>query len=189
MIKILLGNSRIGGEFFGKSLGKKLGRDPFYPNVAGKGVHALKRKEQHTVGHLFAHTLDFAQLLLRLLKGKVGPHGKRNLAACHLFCRVHKIFHPKSRAQRGKILGRHGRNGLHVRKGVFAVRKRLSVPFAKAPYYALYAGDVVILGNDEGAERLKRLLIDNMYAGGMFRRLFKPRIGGENFVDFFIVPA
>ena len=88
MIKILLGNSRIGGEFFGKSLGKKLGRDPFYPNVAGKGVHALKRKEQHTVGHLFAHTLDFAQLLLRLLKGKVGPHGKRNLAACHLFCRV-----------------------------------------------------------------------------------------------------
>ena len=25
----------------------------------------------------------------------------------------------------------------------------------KAPYYALYAGDVVILGNDEGAERLK----------------------------------
>ncbi len=126
-----------------REISGKSRRDPFYQTSLGK-ESMRSREKSSTQSATFAHTLDFAQLLLRLLKGKVGPHGKRNLAACHLFAASIRYF-TRNPARRGAKSSADMAATVCTSGRCIRRRKGFPYPSPKAPYYALYAGDVVIL--------------------------------------------
>ncbi len=88
------------GEFFGKSSGKSSAVTRFIQTSLGKESMRSREKSSTQSATFLPTPLILHSSSSASSKGKVGPHGKRNLAACHLFAASIRYF-TRNPARRG----------------------------------------------------------------------------------------
>ena len=176
--EILLRKPRKAPEDRGvEPVGKAQAYDPLYPHVYGESVQPRKAEQQGACRHLRTHAGNahehFRSLVIAF---GGGDFVKAESAACHFFGGVADVFCPKARAQIENRGFSRGGKAFGSGKSVFAyvgaadadalrraVADPLAVGFAKRGDYLFYPRDVVVLRNDERAQRLPAVLPQNVY--------------------------
>ena len=156
MENILLYDAGVGLGAVGQLAAEEGGHGPLYPDVGGEGLYAPRAEEQGAVGHLGAHALYLHECIPGLLQRHFGKGGEVDLPFRHLFGGIQYVFGPEAGPQTGerryRQAGQPFGRGEGVQPDAIRPLQRGAENGAEPLDNALDAGDVVVLGDNKGAE-------------------------------------
>lgn len=167
MKKILLCNALVSICTGGHAAGIEAVQHAPHPYIDRHAFNAAAAIEQRACGHLDANACDACEHGLRFVERERAERPEVDLAGDDAARSVDKIARAKAGAQRRERVRRERGDGFGRWEGVPAAAERPAEGGAHAFDNTGDAGDVIVLADDKGTQRLPGLLAQHTDAGGL----------------------
>ena len=180
MEQILLGYTLDSAHALGQAVGIPVGEDALDPDVLRESVQLVHTEKHGTIGDFGAHALYLHERRTGVVGGELRCLGKVEavLQARH---GVHDVLSPEPRPQETQRLG-------SLTDQLFR-RRVAAVVLAEAANYPLDAGNVVVLRNNERAERFPAVLPQYAYTARESAGFGQRLVLGEPALELAVVAA
>ena len=183
MKEILLCNACIRAEILRGFVREPLRHDPLHPDIHGKSFQPVEAIEQGAFRHFWAYTVNEHQGFSSLFYLHFGNGLQIHLPFRHQTGSGQQVFGPESGAQRGQFFQRRSGKALGRGEMEQPFFGRLSEGFTEPLDDSFDTGDVIVLRNNKGTQRLPGLLSKNADSARVSRGFCKYRVQLAQFLS------
>lgn len=180
MEQILLGDTCIFCGELWETGGVIFSEYTFYPHIFRERLRAVHTEEEDALRDFGTHALYLHKSLTCLIDGSLSNSGQVGLTGSHTFSGIADILSAEAASQVGEAVG-------SFRSELGSCGEIPVIVFTETVDDAFDAGNIVILGNNEGNEAFPAILFQQADTAGESAGFFEGIVIGEQFFESGIV--